>query len=382
MSTPRIIIIGSGMAAYTLAREFRKLDANTALTIITADAGDAYSKPMLSTALTQGKTPAQLVNMPADKMRDQLNATILTHTRVMAIDIAAKQIQLANETLPYSELVLAIGAETIKPNLDGDAADAVYSINDLVDYEHFRAALEGKKRVTLFGGGLIGCEFANDLVNAGYSVDIVHPHHYPLDRLMPEAPAMAIHDALAQMGVRWHLGFAVAVHHAPQGLVVVLNDGTTLNTDVTLSAIGLRPRIQLAQAAGINTQRGIQVDRQLRTNAANVYALGDCAEVEGHVLPYVLPLMAQARALASTLAGNPTDLAYPAMPVIVKTPACPTAIAPPSQSDSGAWQVNCTEDGVCALYQDTDGKLLGFALTGKQTAQRQALAKQLPPILN
>lgn len=381
MSASPIIIVGSGMAAYTLAREFRKLDADTALTIITADAGDAYSKPMLSTALTQGKTPAQLVNMPADKMREQLKATILTHTRVMAIDVAAKQIQLVNETLSYSKLVLALGADPVRPQLTGDAADAVYSVNDLADYERFHAALAGKKQVTLFGGGLIGCEFANDLVNAGYSVDIVHPHHYPLDRLMPESSGMAIKNSLAQLGVRWHLGFATAVNHMAGGLVVTLNDGATINTDVALSAIGLRPRTQLAQAAGINTQRGIQVNKQLHTSAPDIYALGDCAEVEGHVLPYVLPLMAQARALAATLAGTPTDVAYPAMPVVVKTPACPTAVAMSNQVDSGIWQVNCTEDGVCALYQDKEGKLLGFALTGKETAQRQTLAKQLPPIL-
>jgi rubredoxin-NAD+ reductase len=381
MNTSPIIIIGSGMAAYTLAREFRKLDADTAMTIITADAGDAYSKPMLSTAYAQGKSAAQLVTMSADKMREQLKATILTHTRVMTIDVAAKQIQLANETLTYSKLVLALGADTVKPKLEGNAADAVYSINDLEDYARFRAAAEGKQRVAIFGGGLIGCEFANDLVNAGYSVDIVHPHHYPLERLMPEAPGMAIKNGLAQLGVRWHLGFATAINHVAGDLVVTLNDGTTIHTDVALSAIGLRSRIQLANAAGINTQRGIVVDRHLRTNAPDVYALGDCAEVEGHVLPYVLPLMAQARALAATLSGTATAVAYPAMPVVVKTPACPTAVATPNQPDSGTWQVNCTEDGVCALYQDAEGKLLGFALTGKETAQRQTLAKQLPPIL-
>jgi rubredoxin-NAD+ reductase len=381
MSASPIIIIGSGMAAYTLAREFRKLDAVTALTIITADAGDAYSKPMLSTALTQGKAPAQLVNMSADKMREQLNATILTNTAVVAIDVAQQSVQLANATLTYSKLVLALGADPVRPQLTGNAAEHVYSVNDLADYSRFRAALANKKRVILFGGGLIGCEFANDLVNAGYSVDIVHPHHYPLERLMPEAAGMAIKTGLANLGVRWHLGFAVAVDEDNSELRVTLNNGDTITTDVALSAIGLRPRIQLALSAGINTQRGIQVDRQLRTNVPDVYAIGDCAEVAGHVLPYVLPLMAQARALAATLAGTATDVAYPAMPVIIKTPACPTAVATPNQLDSGTWQVESTEDGVCALYQDAQGLLLGFALTGTAISQRQTLAKQLPPIL-
>lgn len=377
-----IIIIGSGMAAYTLAREFRKLDKETALTIVTADDGDAYSKPMLSTALAQNKAPDQLINARVESMREQLDAQILTHRQVLAIDAAAKQVQLQDQMLAYSQLVLALGADPVRPQLAGNAADAVLSVNDLNDYARFRAAIVNAKRVTILGGGLIGCEFANDLATAGYQVDIVHPQAYPLERLLPEAAATALREGLANLGVTWHLQrMAIAVDHQGDRLVVSLNDGSTIETDAVLSAIGLRPRTQLAQNAGIHAGRGIRVNRQLQTNVPGIYAIGDCAEVEGHVLPYVLPLMAQARALAVTLSGTPTSVAYPAMPVVVKTPACPIAVAVPSVPDSAIWAVDCQEDGICALYQDANGQLLGFALTGKATQQRQALTKQLPPIL-
>ncbi|ARU30285.1 FAD-dependent oxidoreductase [Sulfuriferula sp. AH1] len=377
-----IIIIGSGMAAYTLAREFRKLDKETALTIVTADDGDAYSKPMLSTALAQNKAPDQLVNARVESMREQLDAQILTHRQVLAIDATAKQVQLQDQTLVYSQLVLALGADPVRPQLAGDATDAVLSVNDLSDYARFRAAIVNAKRVAILGGGLIGCEFANDLATAGYQVDIVHPQAYPLERLLPEAAATALRDGLAKLGVTWHLQrMAVAVDHHGDNLIVSLNDGSSIETDAVLSAIGLRPRTQLAQNAGIHAGRGIRVNRQLQTNVPGIYAIGDCAEVEGHVLPYVLPLMAQARALAVTLSGTPTSVAYPAMPVVVKTPACPIAVAAPSVPDSATWAVDCQEDGICALYQDANGQLLGFALTGKATQQRQTLAKQLPPIL-
>lgn len=377
-----IIIIGSGMAAYTLAREFRKLDKETALTIITADDGDAYSKPMLSTALAQNKAPDQLINARVESMREQLDAQILTHRQVLAIDATAKQVQLQDQTLDYSQLVLALGADPVRPQLAGDAADAVLSVNDLSDYARFRAAIVNARRVAILGGGLIGCEFANDLATAGYQVDIVHPQAYPLERLLPEAAATALRDGLANLGVTWHLQrMAVAVDHHGDSLMLSLNDGTSIETDAVLSAIGLRPRVQLAQNAGIHAGRGIRVNRQLQTNVPGIYAIGDCAEVEGHVLPYVLPLMAQARALAVTLTGTPTGVAYPAMPVVVKTPACPIAVAAPSVPDSATWAVDCQEDGICALYQDANGQLLGFALTGKAVQQRQTLVKQLPPIL-
>lgn len=377
-----IVIIGSGLAGYTLARELRKLDKNAPLVIITADDGRYYSKPLLSNALAQGKTADQLAGALAPAMAEQLNAEVLVFSRVEEIDPVACNVRVAHRVITYSKLVLALGADPVRPQLTGDAAESVMSVNDLTDYARFRERITGAQRITILGGGLIGCEFANDLSLAGHQVDIVHPAPYPLDRLLPEAAARDLQRALAEAGVTWHLGrTATAVNHAAAGYVVTLNDGTAIAADAVLAAIGLRPRVLLAQAAGIRTSRGIQVNRLLETSAAGVYAMGDCAEVAGHVLPYVLPLMAQARALAATLAGAPTKVIYPAMPVIVKTPACPIAVATVAEGLAGAWQVSCVEDGVCALFQDEKKGLLGFALTGKQAGQRQALAKQLQALL-
>lgn len=377
-----IVIIGSGLAGYTLARELRKLDQDVPLVIVTADDGRYYSKPMLSCALGQGKSADQIATAHAEAMASQLNAQLWPHSRVEGIDPVAHTLRLAQRVIPFARLVLALGADPARPALVGDAADAVLTVNDLLDYGRFREKIAAARRVAILGGGLIGCEFANDLAAAGYQVDIVHPAPYPLDRLLPEAAARDLQHALAQTGVTWRLGHtAVAVEHSGSGLALILDDGTVLQADVVLSAIGLRPRTSLAQAAGIGVGRGIQVSRLLQTSATDVYAMGDCAEVEGHVLPYVMPLMAQARALAATLTGTPTAVAYPAMPVVVKTPACPVAVAPAPAAASGVWQVECGEDGVCALYQDEAQALQGFALTGKQTAQRQALARRLPAML-
>lgn len=147
-----------------------------------------------------------------------------------------------------------------------------------------------------------------------------------------------------------------------------------------LSAIGLAPRTGLARAAGLAVERGIVVDRRLASSAPHVHAIGDCAQVEGHCLPYVLPLMAQARALAANLAGTPRLLAYPAMPVVVKTPACPTVVCPPPPDAVGEWQVTADEAGLEARFTGASGALLGFALLGAATARRQALAAEVPAL--
>jgi len=331
-----IIIIGSGLAGYNTAREFRKLNKETPLIIITADSGHFYSKPTLSNALAQGKTPKAIPLNSPEQMAAQTGAAIRTHTRVDAIDPADHGLRVDGETLRYSKLVLALGADPIRLKLEGNGAEDVLSVNNLDDYARFRAAVAGKRHVVVLGAGLIGCEFANDLLTAGFKVDVVDLAAQPLPRLLPQAGAAMLERKLAEIGLTWHFNTpALRVEHFGPGYRVALADGAVLDADIVLSAVGLVPHTALAGAAGIKTDSGIAVDRHLATSVPDVFALGDCAEVEGLVLPFVMPIAHASRAPASTLAGKPTVLRYPAMPVLVKTPTCPTIVAPPRNTTAG-----------------------------------------------
>lgn len=378
-----IVIIGSGLAGYTLARELRKLDSALPLTILSRDEASFYSKPMLSNALAAGKLPNQLATVSATEMAAQLNARIEASVEIESIDVDSKLVRARGISLRYSKLVLALGADAIRPALGGDAGDAVLSVNDLADYARFRAAIERKSRVALLGAGLIGCEFANDLLDAGYAVHIVDPSHGPLARLLPAPAAQRLQHRLAEIGAIWHLGrTARAVYReAAGGLRLELDDGSMLKADAVLSAIGIKPRTGLAQAAGLKVARGIVTDAYLQTSVSDVYALGDCAEVDGQVLPYVLPLMQAARALAKTLSGSATAVNYPAMPIMVKTPAIPIVACPPS-AGSGSWKLAEEVDGMEARFLDASGTLLGYALVGKATSRKQALTRMLQPGLS
>jgi rubredoxin-NAD+ reductase len=377
-----IVIIGSGLAGYNLARELRKLDRETPLAIVTADGGQFYSKPTLSNALASSKTPAAIPLSTAEQMAAQLGATVRTHARVTALDVAARRIHIGEETVPYLKLVLAFGADQVQLPLAGNAVDAAMTVNGLDDYARFRAALEGKRRIVIIGAGLIGCEFSNDLASAGYSVHAVDIAAQPLPRLLPAAGAALLQQKFAALGIHWHLGTSVeAIDHDGDALRIALANGETIAADLVLSAIGLKPKLDLAHAAGLTIRRGIVVDRYLATSAEDVYALGDCVEVEGLVLPFVMPIMHAARALAATLAGRRSAVAYPAMPVLVKTPSCPTIVAPPANGAIGEWLIERGEDSVKSLFIDGSGKLLGFALNGAATAERAKLARDLPPVL-
>jgi rubredoxin-NAD+ reductase len=381
MSAP-VVIVGTGLAGYNLAREFRKLDSETPLLLITADDGRSYSKPMLSTGFGKNKDADGLSMSEPGAMAEQLKAEVRTHTRISGIDPGHKRLWIGEEAVSYRDLVLAWGAETVRVPVQGDAADLIFPINDLEDYARFRAAAAGKRRVLLLGAGLIGCEFANDLILGGYEVELVAPCEQVMPTLLHPAAAAAVQAGLESLGAHFHLG--PVLHHLQRvadGLEAHLSDGQVIPCDLVVSAIGLRPRIDLAAAAGLVVNRGVVVDRQLKTSHANIYALGDCAEVDGLNLLYVMPLMSCARALAQTLAGNPTAVSYGAMPITVKTPVCPLVVSPPPRGSEGAWSVEGQGADIKALCRDAHGNLLGYALTGAAVMEKLALNKQLPALL-
>jgi len=380
--TAPLVIIGTGLAGYNLAREFRKHDSETPLLLITADDGRSYSKPMLSTGFAMNKDADSLGMLDAGQMAIQLNAEIRTHTRITRLDPANRRVWVGNEPVSYRDLVLAWGAQPIHVPLAGDAADRVFAINDLLDYGRFREAAKGRRRVLILGAGLIGCELANDLLQGGYEVDLVAPGEQVMPALLPAKVAAAVQGGLESLGARFHFGAVVeGLEHKADGLQAQLSDGQPLPCDLLISAVGLRPRTELAAAAGLETGRGIVVDRFLQTSARHVYALGDCAEVGGLNLLYVMPLMSGVRALARTLAGTATSVSYGPMPITVKTPVCPLVVSPPAPGSEGGWTIEGEGSDITALFKTPDGRLLGYALTGAAVQQRLALNRQLPPVL-
>jgi rubredoxin-NAD+ reductase len=142
MSQQPVVLIGSGLAGYGVARELRKLNSEVPITMLSADHGGFYSKPMLSNAIATSKTPESILNSSATQMANQLHIAIRPNTRVSAIDSVQKVVMLENgESVSYDHLVLAIGADQIRIPLQGDGINELLTVNDLDDYRHFRFAL-------------------------------------------------------------------------------------------------------------------------------------------------------------------------------------------------------------------------------------------------
>ena len=379
MSAP-LIVIGTGLAGYNLVKEFRKLDADRDVIMLTSDDGRQYSKPMLSTGFSKQKDDNGLTMNDAGTMAETLKIEIRTFQTIDKIDVKNKTVYVNDDAIVYGQLVLGLGAAPIRLPIKG--AEFALHVNDLMDYQVFYKAVQDKKRIAVIGAGLVGSEYAHDLASARFAVDLIAPEQQPLTNLIPAACGQALMPALETLGVTLHMEkTANEIIKQESGYSVILNDGTTLDCDVVLSAVGLRARTQLASEAGLAVDRGIQVDRHLKTSNKYIFALGDCAQVDGLHLLYVLPLMNSARALAKTLSGNDTEVTYPVMPVMVKTPSLPIVTCPPAQGSQGNWEIDGQSPHLQALFKGSTGDLLGYTLTGERVAEKMKLNKQLPAML-
>ena len=428
-----VIIIGSGMAGYTLARELRKLTTSLPIVMVCQDSGDSYAKPTLSNAYAQNKLADSIANASAAKMAETLNLTLLNFHQVTDINADEQVIvvrSLVNEasqtTLAYRDLVLATGAHSrLLPNLAVNH-QTIFAVNHLDEYKSFQQRLNTLKsqksapvKVAIIGAGLIGCEFANDLIGqntgnqtADITVAVFDKAARPLAQQLPSQAGIMLQDALTQSGVTFYLGTDITsittnIDTSDNATVTISFDkdkqSQTFEADIVLIAIGLVANTDLAASANIaiassqhinptithlprTVQQGIKVDAYLATSAKHIYAIGDCANVMGSYMPYVMPLMNQAKALAKTLADPnmaPTKVAYPAMPVAIKTPSLPLVVLPvPGQysDDQLYWQTTPTTDGMVMTAHPKDGSnsILGFVLAGKEAAkQRLTLTKQV-----
>ena len=371
---PSIVVVGSGLAGFAVLRELRRLSPEAKLTLVTLEDGHFYSKPALSTAFAKGKTAETLITSPAAKMIAQLKLDARIGREAEAIDREGRVLCTTGGPIPYDALILATGATPFRPAIGGDAAHRAVSVNQLDHYAHFREQLGDGGRVLIVGSGLVGTEFANDLVTSGYRPVVVDILPTPLAQLVPAAVGEQVRDALGAAGVEWHLGRKVSAidYRSPApGYVATLDDGSTIEADVVLSAVGFRPNVALAQAAGIEVGEGIRVDAFGRTSDPAIYAIGDCAEYQHGLSAYVTPIMAVARGIAATALGTPTPIRFPPLSVQVKTTLFPLNLLPPPRGSVGEWHaVESDGEGHKHVFIDDGGVVRGYVLTRAKCEQR------------
>lgn len=381
MSNP-IIVIGSGFAAYQWVKSFRKLDKNTAISLVTADQGADYSKPELSHVFSRDQQPTDLIKQTAVEFATEHNIKLLTNTVVDEINTDHQWIRFNDQQWHYCSLIIATGAKSFVPKFKGNALDKIITLNSLDELTRNHSKITTAKHITILGAGLIGTEIAIDLATIGKKITLCDKAAAMMPTLLPEFIAAELHHILHQKNIDLQLNTIITAINADDKQITISQlNNKTIHTDVVIAAMGLTPQIRLAQQAGIKTNQGIIVNNMLQTSATNVYAIGDCAEINGKISAFIQPIMLSAMALAKTLAGTPTPLSLPPMLIKAKTPWLPLSLAGITTMEDIHWQIERDNDGYVAKAHTDDQTLIGFIATHNKQKHAFALLRQLSPTL-
>jgi nitrite reductase (NADH) large subunit len=301
-----LVIVGNGMAAARLVDELSKAALGRyAIAVIGDEPRLAYNRVLLSSVLA-GETASHEIELrPASWWQDR-GVTLKYGCVATEIDVGRRELKIENdESIAFSKLILATGSVPLRLNVPGADLAGVHTFRDSRDVDLLLTLAAQKKGVVVVGGGLLGLEAAYGLAKAGAPVTLIHL----MDRLMErqlDAPAAELLKWLVERkGINILLNANTArIHGETRVEGVELADGRRIDADAVIFAAGIRPNVALAKEAGISVNRGIVVDDHLRTAAADVFAIGECAEHRGICYGLVEPAYEQARVLAQHLAGS------------------------------------------------------------------------------
>lgn len=371
-----IVIIGSGFAARQLVKNLRKQDSQVAITLIAADSIDEYNKPDLSHVISLGQRADEMTRQSAGEFAEQYNVRLFPYTRIEAIDADARLVKSADNQWAYDKLVLATGASALIPPVVG--RELMLTLNSQLEYRACESQLFDARRVLIVGAGLIGCELAMDFTRAGKAVTLVDSAASILASLLPPEVSSRLQHCLTEMGVQMLLKSQLhTLESTPEGIRATFGSDRHVTVDAVIAAMGLRPQTALASSAGLKVNRGIVVDNTLRTSNPDIYALGDCAEIDGQLLPFLQPIQISAMTLAKNLLGGNAPLKLPAMLVKVKTPALPLHLAGETRRCDLNWQISTEAQGMVAKGVDAEGQLRAFVVSEDKMKEAFSLLKAL-----
>lgn len=274
-SLPRaIVIVGAGAAGTAAAEMLRRCGFNGRVTLLDNDEGSPYDRPNLSKDYLAGNAPEDWIPIRPEGFYAEHQIDIV-RGRAARLDTTSKTLDVEGQgSLSYDRLLLATGAEPVRLKTPGDDQAHVHYLRSLVDSRSIIAATEDAKSAVVIGASFIGLEVAASLRARNVAVHVVGPEKIPLERVLGEYLGTFVRSLHEERGVTFHLGHTATRFDRD---AVVLDDGTRIPADFVVIGVGVKPRLELAEQAGLAMDRGIVVNEFLETSAPAVYAAGDIA---------------------------------------------------------------------------------------------------------
>ena len=271
----RIVIVGGGAAGFTAAEMLRRQDYRGSIVMLSCETSAPVDRPNLSKDYLAGSAPEDWLPLKPDEFYAGHGIDLKLKTEVSSIDPGARNVVLANgQTVPYDQLLLATGAEPVRLPIPGADQPHVHLLRTLDDCRAIIASAVGARRALVIGASFIGLEVAASLRARDIEVHVVGLEQRPMERVLgPEMGdfVRALHEG---HGVVFHLGDTVT---KIEGKRATLKSGSVIEADVVVVGVGVRPRLSLAEKAGLAIDRGVTVNEYLETSAPGIYAAGDIA---------------------------------------------------------------------------------------------------------
>jgi nitrite reductase (NADH) large subunit len=399
-----LVVVGNGMAGARAVEEIlaRGGGETFRITMFGDEPHGNYNRILLSELLARGADPDEhllekdLFLNPREWYGEN-GITLHAGVRVVRVDRFAHRVYADDGSIAeYDKLVLATGSRSFFPPMDGMWADnktltaGVFGFRTLHDTHSMMRYARGRQRAVVIGGGLLGLEAARGLQAYGLDVHVVHAAEGLMNQQLDAQAGRVLCRSLERLGFTVHTGTrTTAIRCTTDGAVtgVAFADGSTLDTDMVVVAAGIRPNIGLAMVSGLETQRGIVVDDQLRSvDDDDIYAVGECVQHRGEVYGLVAPLWEQAVVLADHITGADPEAAYHGSRLATKLKVAGVDVAAmglkePERPDDEFVQFSEPGRGVYQTVIIRDGILVGATLLGdvsKVASLTQAFDRRVP----